>query len=187
MKKIQITSEHKRLTALQEITYELFATPEVGKLLDELESMPTNGHSQEQQAVIRETCRDLLSSHQTLSERFIARKQIAIRDGLSRLGKGLQRQCLSITLSHPLTLILEIIGSCSLQYRKHFPEQLKRIDFYALSLVINAVTKNLVFVDSDFKSYTTYTSSCIVHWKKMLIERTLKVEDLPQTWNRLSQ
>lgn len=71
-------------------------------------------------------------------------------------------------------------------YREHFKEQLENIGSEDLYLIINAVKRNPIRVDSD---EVTYNLHIILRFEleKMLFAGTLKVKDLPEAWNRLSQ
>ena len=69
--------------------------------------------------------------------------------------------------------------------RKSFPTQLENVTSADLYLAMNAVSLNPIRVDSD---EVTYNLHIILRFEleKLLFKREIKVEDLPETWNRLS-
>lgn len=72
------------------------------------------------------------------------------------------------------------------RYRELFKDQLKNIDSDLLYLTINAVGLNPIRVDSDELSYNLHI---ILRFEieKQLFGGSLKITDLPQKWNALSQ
>ena len=72
------------------------------------------------------------------------------------------------------------------RYRELFSEQLKDIDSELFYLTVNAVERNPIRVDSD---EVTYNLHIILRFEleKALFDGSVKVKDLPETWNRLSQ
>ena len=72
------------------------------------------------------------------------------------------------------------------KYRKAFPTQLKNVSSKALFLAINGVWRNPIRLDSD---EVTYNLHIILRFEieKKLFDQTLDVNDLPRTWNTLSQ
>lgn len=72
------------------------------------------------------------------------------------------------------------------RYRELFSDQLKNIDSDLLYLTINSVGQNPIRVDSD---EVTYNLHIILRFEleKQLFDGSLRVEDLPEAWNKLSE